>query len=126
MTMALEAAASITSDSVTVPEAAWMTCPRTSSMLRRSKEVRMGSMLPWTSVLRMTLSSLTLPAAISPKRVSRVTERCSRAAVIEHGFHLAPGVAYQDHVSLTQGPRLDEHGGHGAAGVVQFGLQDGA
>src|SRR3972149_4548911 len=56
-----------------------MILTRTSALLRRSSEWRMGSMEPWTSVLRMMLRSLSWPARISPKSVSRLTGWASRA-----------------------------------------------
>ena len=46
------------------PVALWMILTFTSSVPRRSSDVLIGSMLPCTSVFRMTLSSFTLPALI--------------------------------------------------------------
>ena len=70
--MALEADASMTSDSFTVPTEPWMTLSRTSSVESRSSDSVSASTEPWTSAFRISLSSLTSPAAICLCKSSRV------------------------------------------------------
>ena len=76
MMIAFDATASITSDSVIDPEPVWMIFTFTCSFDSRSSDVRIGSIDPCTSVLRMMFSSFSLPALISPYSVSSVTCAC--------------------------------------------------
>ena len=71
-TMALDADASMTSDSVTVPTELWMTLSLTSSVERRSSDSVSASTEPCTSALSTRRSSLTSPASICLCRSSRV------------------------------------------------------
>ena len=48
------------------------------------------------------------------------------ALVVDHGTDAAHGGARDDNVALMQGAVLDQQGGHGAAALVQTGLDDGA
>ena len=45
---------------------------------------------------------------------------------VGHGADTAHGGAGDDHVALVQGAVLDQQGGHGAAALVQPGLDDSA
>ncbi|OIQ65124.1 hypothetical protein GALL_533200 [mine drainage metagenome] len=73
MMEALEAAASRTSFSVTVPAALWMIRTRTLSVLSLSSWPTRDSTEPWVSALMMRGSSLTWPSLRVVNRFSRVT-----------------------------------------------------
>ena len=73
MMMAFDAEASMTSVSVMVPTAPWITRTLISSVDRRSSASCSASTEPCTSPLRMTRSSLTSPASICLWRSARVT-----------------------------------------------------
>ena len=77
MMMPFDASASMTSESLTGPVAAWMTLTLTSLVPSPSSAPLTASALPRTSALRMMMSSLSLPALISLKSVSRLTWACS-------------------------------------------------
>ena len=79
--MALEDAASITSDSLMAPTAPWMTRTLTSSLESFSRDAFTASTLPWTSALTMRASSLRSPACSWLKRFSRETF-CTGAAAL--------------------------------------------
>src|SRR5947209_6094523 len=73
--MALDAEASITSDSLTAPTEPWMTLSLTSSVDNRSSDSVSASTEPCTSALSTSRSSLTSPVLIcwcKPSRVMRV------------------------------------------------------
>ena len=48
------------------------------------------------------------------------------ALVVHQGAHAAGELAAHEVVALVQGAFLDEHGGHGAAALVQLGFHDAA
>ena len=79
--MALEEAASITSDSLMAPTPPWMTRTLTSSLESFSKEAFTASTLPWTSALTIRGSSLRSPAWIWSNRFSKETF-CTGAAAL--------------------------------------------
>ena len=89
--IAFEAWASRTSDSVTLPVPTWRTWTLTLSVERRSRDSRIGSTEPWTSVLRMMLRSLTSPAPMPVEMSSRVVRSAGREAPRPAGAWPRPG-----------------------------------
>ena len=75
--IALDASASITSDSLIAPTALWITFTLTSSFESFSSDCLTASAEPCTSALTIIWSSLISPSFIWSKRLSRVTLVCA-------------------------------------------------
>ena len=71
--IALETFASVTSDSVTAPAAAWITFTLTSSFDNFSIDCLIASTDPWTSAFTIKLSTFKSPASIWLNKLSNVT-----------------------------------------------------
>ena len=98
--MALDAAASITSDSAMPPTPVWMTLTATSSLLIFCSSETAASTEPCTSPLMMRASSLTAPSPIWRKRSSSDT----RLLPLHQALHAQPlGALLRHPASLALG-----------------------
>ena len=82
MMIAVDAAASMTSDSLMPPTPEWMMRTLTSGCWILSSASLSASRLPWTSALTTRLRSRTLPAAMRAKTSSSVSACCLASASV--------------------------------------------
>ena len=73
MIIAFDTFASVTSDSLTAPGAAWITFTLTSSFCSFSIDCLTASTDPWTSAFTIKFSTFRFPSSICSNKLSNVT-----------------------------------------------------